>query len=120
MLSPEPEADMRRREFLGVLSSAAIARPLAARAQQPNRMRRIGVLMNSPADDPEGKFRFESFLQELQQLGWGDGRNVRIDIRWGGVADPEKNRKWPCSAKRSPAPGEPMSALGRTGRAGPK
>ena len=85
---------MRRREFITLLGGAAAAWPVGARAQQPDRMRRIGVLMNSPADDPEGKFRFESFLQGLQQLGWGDGRNVRIDIRWGGVADPEKNRKF--------------------------
>ena len=74
---------MRRREFLGVLGGAAAAWPLAARAQQPERMRRIGVLMAAAADDPEYRARLAAFLQGLQQLGWTDGRNVRIDTRWG-------------------------------------
>ena len=73
---------MRRREFLGVLSSAAIAWPLAAVAQQPDRMRRIGVLMAAAADDPEYPTRMGAFRQGLAQLGWTDGRNVRIDTRW--------------------------------------
>jgi putative ABC transport system substrate-binding protein len=79
---------MRRREFITLLSGAAAAWPLAARAQQPGGMRRIGVLMNLAADDPEGQTRIAAFLKALQQLGWADGRNVRIDTRWGaGNAD---------------------------------
>ena len=62
--------------------------PLAARAQQPERMRRIGVLMDLAADDPEGRARLEAFRAELGRLGWTDGGSVRIDIRWGaGVAN---------------------------------
>jgi putative ABC transport system substrate-binding protein len=73
---------MRRREFLALVSGGAVW-PLAARAQQPDRMRRIGVLMNMAADDPEGQSRVAAFRQRLQELGWTDGRNVRIDTRWG-------------------------------------
>ena len=67
---------MRRREFITLLGGAAAAWPLAARAQQPQRMRRIGVLMNLAADDPEGQARNAVFLQGLQELGWTVGRNV--------------------------------------------
>jgi putative ABC transport system substrate-binding protein len=74
---------MRRREFIGLLGGAAAALPLAARAQQPEQMRRIGILMNRAADDPEGQARVGTFRQALEQLGWSEGRNVRIDIRWG-------------------------------------
>jgi len=74
---------MRRREFIKLLSGAATVWPLAARAQQPERMRRIGVLMNRAADDPQGQARLAVFKQNLQQLGWTDGGNVRIDVRWG-------------------------------------
>jgi ABC-type uncharacterized transport system substrate-binding protein len=73
---------VRRRAFISLLGGAA-AWPLVARAQQPERMRRIGVLMNLPADDPEGQPRLTGFLQGLQELGWTDRRNVRIDTRWG-------------------------------------
>src|SRR6266487_2400087 len=72
---------MRRREILGVLCGPA-AWPLAARAQQPGQMRRVGVLMNLAADDAEGQARLAAFVQDLQQLGWTDGRNVGIDVRW--------------------------------------
>ena len=75
-------SDMKRREFISLLGGAA-AWPLAARAQQGERMRRIGVLMNTAADDPEGKARNVAFERGLQELGWTDGRNVRIDYRWG-------------------------------------
>jgi putative tryptophan/tyrosine transport system substrate-binding protein len=74
--------DVRRREFVALLAGAAATWPLAARAQQPDRMRRIGVLMNLAADDPEGQARLTAFVRGLQQLGWTDGRNVRIDYRW--------------------------------------
>ena len=74
---------MRRREFITLVGSVAVAWPLAARAQQPERMRRIGVLMNLVADDPETQTRIGVFQQALQQLGWTIGSNVRIDYRWG-------------------------------------
>jgi putative tryptophan/tyrosine transport system substrate-binding protein len=78
---------MRRREFISLIGGAAVW-PLAARAQQAARMRRIGVLMNLAADDPEAQARLTAFAQGLQQLGWTDGRNVRIDYRWAaGDAD---------------------------------
>jgi putative ABC transport system substrate-binding protein len=72
---------MKRRAFITLLGGAA-AWPLAARAQPADRMRRIGVLMNLAADDPEGQARLTAFAQGLQQLGWTDGLNVRIDYRW--------------------------------------
>src|SRR6201987_3485259 len=75
-------AKMKRRNFIALLGGAAALWPLAARAQQPDRMPRIGVLMNLAADDAEGQLRIAAFLQALQQLGWSDGRNVRIDYRW--------------------------------------
>jgi putative ABC transport system substrate-binding protein len=79
---------MRRRTFIAALGSAAAAWPLAAGAQQRERMRRIGVLMNLPADDPESAARLAAFAQGLQELGWTIDRNVRIDYRWGaGEAD---------------------------------
>jgi putative tryptophan/tyrosine transport system substrate-binding protein len=74
---------MRRREFITLVGSSAVW-PLVVRAQQPETMRRIGVLMSVAADDPEGKARFAAFEQGLQQLGWVDGRNVRIETRWSG------------------------------------
>jgi putative ABC transport system substrate-binding protein len=72
---------MRRREFIAGLGSVA-AWPLAARAQQPNRMRRIGVLMAYDENDPEGKYRYSALTHALADLGWTDGGNVRIDLRW--------------------------------------
>jgi putative ABC transport system substrate-binding protein len=71
-----------RRKFLATLGGAAAAWPLAARAQQPERARRIGVLMNLAADDPQALSRITAFVQGLQQLGWTEGRNMRIDTRW--------------------------------------
>jgi putative tryptophan/tyrosine transport system substrate-binding protein len=73
---------MKRREFITFIGGAAAAWPFAARAQQSGRMRRIGVLMNTTADDPEQQSSIAAFLQVLQQLGWTEGRNVRTDIRW--------------------------------------
>jgi putative tryptophan/tyrosine transport system substrate-binding protein len=75
-----------RRQFIALLGGAAAAGPLVARAQQAERMQRIGVLMNVAADDAEGRGRVAAFQQALQQLGWADGRNVRIDYRWAGDA----------------------------------
>jgi putative tryptophan/tyrosine transport system substrate-binding protein len=80
---------MRRREFITLFA----AWPLAARAQQADRVRRVGVLMNLTADDPEASTRVTALAQGLQQLGWTDGRNVRIDYRWG-AADADRSRKY--------------------------
>jgi putative ABC transport system substrate-binding protein len=73
---------MKRREFIVTLGAAAAAWPFAARAQQPERLKRIGVLSNAPAD-AQGQSGVEAFQQALRQLGWSDGSNVRIDVRWG-------------------------------------
>jgi putative ABC transport system substrate-binding protein len=73
---------MRRREFIGIVGGLAIAWPLGARAQQGDRMRRIGVLWATSEDDPVAQARQAAFLQGLQQLGWVNGQNVRIDVRW--------------------------------------
>ena len=83
---------IERRKFLATLGGAAAAWPLAARAQQPERVRRIGVLMNLAESDPETRARRAAFLQALQELGWSEGRNVRIDYRWG-VGDSDRHRK---------------------------
>jgi putative ABC transport system substrate-binding protein len=84
---------MKRRAFITLLGGAA-AWPLAAHAQQPGaKVRRIGVLTNLASDDPESLTRIGAFLQSLQELGWTDGRNVRIDYRWG-AGDPERNTKY--------------------------
>jgi putative tryptophan/tyrosine transport system substrate-binding protein len=72
---------MRRREFIAGLGGAAVW-PLAARALQPDRMRRIAVLMDRDENDPEGKADLTAFTQGLGELGWTDGRNLRIDVRW--------------------------------------
>ena len=80
------------REFITLLGGAAVAWPLAARAQQASRIRRIGVLLPATADDPEFQARVGAFLQELQQLGWSIGRNVRIDTHWA-TANPGDIRK---------------------------
>jgi len=82
---------VKRREFITLLGGAAAAWPLAAHAQQREQMRRIGVLMNLTADDAEGQGRLAAFMQGLQEAGWSVGRNVRVDLRWGG-GDPELYR----------------------------
>jgi putative tryptophan/tyrosine transport system substrate-binding protein len=76
---------MKRRAFITLLGGAAATWPIAARAQQRERMRRIGVLMPFTADDLEARARLAAFMQALQQLGWTDGHNVRIDTRWSGL-----------------------------------
>ena len=73
---------MRRREFISLLGGAATVWPFAANAQQPDRMRSVGVLMNTRPDEPEGQTRVTAFVQGLQKLGWTGDRNVRVDIRW--------------------------------------
>jgi ABC-type uncharacterized transport system substrate-binding protein len=83
---------MKRREFITLLGGTAASLPLVARAQQPERMRRIGMLTPLAADDPESQARLAAFNKVLEELGWTDGRNVRIDIRWaaGNTADARK------------------------------
>jgi putative ABC transport system substrate-binding protein len=73
---------MRRREFITLLSGTTVIWPIAAQAQQRERIARIGVLMSTAVDDPEGQARFTAFRQGLQKLGWTEGQNVRIDVRW--------------------------------------
>src|SRR5215475_15330481 len=75
---------MRRREFITLLGGVAAAWPLAARAQQGDRVQRIAVLIGDDENDPEQKRRFSAFTQALADLGWTDGRNLRMDIRWTG------------------------------------
>ena len=78
---------MRRRDLLAVLGVAAIAWPLAARAQQPDRMRRIGVLMGYAESNPDTQANVAALREALQQLGWAEGRNLRIDNRWPTPTD---------------------------------
>ena len=78
---------MRRREFITIIGWTAAAWSFAARAQQTDRVRRIGVLMSLSADDPEAKARIAAFVQGLQELGWTDGRNLQIDTRWAAGED---------------------------------
>src|SRR6516165_3266557 len=73
---------MRRREFITLVGSAGVAWPLAARAQQPERMRRVGVLMGYAETDPAAQAQVAAFQQELQKLGWNEGRNIYIDVRF--------------------------------------
>jgi len=84
---------IRRREFVTLLGGAAAAWPLAARAQQAERVRRIGAFISLAAGDAEGRARLTAFVQGLQDLGWNDGRNVRVDTRWS-VGDAEGNRSY--------------------------
>ena len=81
---------MKRREFITLLGGAA-AWPLAAHAQQPERMRRIGVLMGFDENDPEAKGWLSGFMQGLAELGWSDGRNMRMDVRWT-AGNPDRMR----------------------------
>jgi putative tryptophan/tyrosine transport system substrate-binding protein len=88
--------DVRRRNFIALLGSAAAAWPLAARAQQGERVRRISVLVPAAADDPEWQARVGAFQQALALLGWTIGRNVRIDTRWA-TTNLAKGRAGTCS-----------------------
>jgi ABC-type uncharacterized transport system substrate-binding protein len=82
---------MNRREFITLVGGAAAAWPLAAHTQQPERVRRIGVLMTTAAGDAEGQARIAAFLQGLQQWGWTVGGNVRMDIRFAADARKQAN-----------------------------
>jgi putative tryptophan/tyrosine transport system substrate-binding protein len=83
---------MIRRDVLTLLGGAAAAWPVGARAQQPEKMRRIAVLSNAVADSPDDQARLAVFRTGLEQLGWSDGRNVRIDYRWS-AGEPERIRR---------------------------
>ena len=84
---------MNKREFITLLGGTAVAWPLAARAQQGERMRRIGVLMPFAENDSDAQANITAFRQALEKLGWAAGRNVRIEYRWGG-AEPERIRTY--------------------------
>ena len=86
--------DMKRREFITLLGGAVVAWPLAARAQQPERMRRIGVLMAYPESDSEAQAQIAAFRDGLQKLGWMEGRNIRIDTRWVTTTDAESMQRF--------------------------
>jgi putative ABC transport system substrate-binding protein len=74
---------VRRRDFIKVVAGAAAAWPLGARAQQPEQMRRIGILMNRAANDAQGQARLTLFRQALLKLGWSEDRNIQIQVCWG-------------------------------------
>ena len=93
---------MKRREFISLLGGAA-AWPLAASAQQKERMRRIGVLMSARPDDPYQTTYLSAFMQGLQERGWTIGRNVRVDYRWG-TGDADLRPKVCSGASRAPFP----------------
>ena len=83
---------MNRRQIITLLGGAAVAWPFAAHTQQPKPAPRVGVIMTAAADDQAGQARLAAFVQGLQQSGWTEGRNVRIDTRWTG-ADPADIRR---------------------------
>src|SRR4051812_10344101 len=84
---------MRRRQFITLLGGAAATWPLAARAQQSDKVRRIGLLMSTAEDDAQSSARIAAFVQGLAQLGWTEGRNPRIDSRWG-AGDADRSRRY--------------------------
>jgi putative ABC transport system substrate-binding protein len=84
---------MNRREFITLLGGAAAAWPLLARAQQPDRMRRIGVLMAHAESDPEFRAYLAAFREGLQKLGWTERRNIRVDSRWGALDDTDARQR---------------------------
>ena len=84
---------MRRREFVALVGGGVAAWALAARAQQPERIRKIGVLMNLSSEDPEGQARIKAYAQAVQKLGWIEGGNVRTEIRWA-ADDPDRLRRY--------------------------
>src|SRR5215217_2945594 len=85
---------MRRRDFIALAGGAVATWPLAARTQQPERVRRIGVLMGYPESDQEGQTFLVAFREGLQKLGWTEGRNVGVDTRWAAPDDAESIRRF--------------------------
>src|SRR5262249_20218026 len=85
---------MRRREVIALVGGAAVVLPHGVCAQQPDRIRRIGVLMGWPESNSESQSQLASFVQELQKLGWVEGRNLRTDTRWWIAADPESTHRF--------------------------
>jgi putative ABC transport system substrate-binding protein len=85
---------MRRRDFISLLGGSAVAWPIAARAQEPERMRRIGVLMGYPENDLEGPAFFAAFREGLEKLGWVEDRNIRFDTRWATPDDAEARQRF--------------------------
>jgi putative ABC transport system substrate-binding protein len=83
---------MRRREFIKAAAGSVAVWPLAARAQQGDRVRRLAVLMSVEESDPEAKSQLSGFTQALAQLGWTEGRNLRMEVRWGGSSDVNRAR----------------------------
>lgn len=81
---------MKRRELIRLLGGAAVAWPLSARAQQPDRIRRVGVLTGLAEDDPDSKARLGAFRQGLEKLGWSEGRNIHLDVRFALPADEQQ------------------------------
>ena len=104
---------MRRREFITLLGSAAVTWPLAAHAQQAEQMRRIGVLMTIAGDDSESLARLAALLQRLQELGWVDGRNMRMEYA-GRPAAPTFARSRPSWLRSRPTSSSPMAPVGRS------
>jgi putative tryptophan/tyrosine transport system substrate-binding protein len=100
---------VRRRQFITLLGGAAAAWPLAARAQQVERMRRIGVLMALAADDPEGQARIKVFEQGLNELGWSVIRNLRIDYRWA-AGDTNRYRSYAAELLALAPPSSAMNS----------
>ena len=84
--------DLRRRQFVALLGGAAAAWPLAARAQQPAQMRRVGMLIGYAENDPETQARLSAFRQALEQLGWKEGRSIRLDYRFAPASPDEAQR----------------------------
>ena len=84
---------MRRRDFITLVGGAAAGWPLAARAQQPDRMRRIGVLFSVSESDAEGQTWLRAFSEGLQQFGWTAGHNIRLDYRWAKPVDAESRQR---------------------------
>jgi len=110
---------VKRREFITLLGGAAATWPLAAHAQQGDRVRHVGVLTGSAQDDPDAQTRVAALRQGLQQLGWIEGRNLRIDARWGvgDAADTPASSVRCNHARRGGAfPGSELSRAGRISR----
>ena len=115
---------IRRREVLALLGGVAVAWPVVARAQQPERVRRIGVLIGTAERDPEGQARLAALRQGLEKLDWAEGRNIRIEVRWSGN-DPDRLRTYAAELVRLKpdvlfaTSGSPLAALHRDTRSIP-